>query len=138
MKLERTHKYDDIIHLPHPVSSRHGRMSNYDRAAQFSPFSALTGFDGMISETGRLTQERIELDEEEKARVDEVLQQVQQRIAQQPVLQVTWFDYDERKAGGTYLTITGNVKKSDTYTRHILFTDGSRVPIGEIFAASIP
>ena len=66
-------KYDDIIHLPHPVSTKHARMSRIDRAAQFSPFAALTGYDAVITETGRLTDSSVELDESRKEVLNERL-----------------------------------------------------------------
>jgi len=107
-------------------------MSNYDRAAQFSPFAALTGFDAAIEETGRLTDSRIELDEGGKQLLDEQMRSVLEVIDTQPRVTVTWFRYDERKAGGTYIRTTGNVKKIDTYTGRIVFTDGETIPLGEV------
>ncbi len=132
MKLKESHRYDDIIHLSRPSSGRRARMSNYDRAAQFSPFAALTGFDAAIEETGRLTDSRIELDEGGKQLLDEQMRSVLEVIDTQPRVTVTWFRYDERKAGGTYIRTTGNVKKIDTYTGRIVFTDGETIPLGEV------
>ena len=132
MKLKETHKYDDIIHLSRPDSGRRAKMSDYDRAAQFSPFAALTGFDAAIAETGRLTDSRIELDEGGKQLLDEQMRSVLEVIDTQPRVTVTWFRYDERKAGGTYIRTTGNVKKIDTYTGRIVFTDGETIPLGEV------
>ena len=83
MALKNTHKYDDIIDLPHPVCQRASRMTNYDRAAQFSPFAALTGFEASIAESGRLTDTRIELEEGEIQRCNEVLQEIQIRLPKQ-------------------------------------------------------
>ena len=134
MKLQETHKYDDIIHLTRPVSGRRARMSDYDRAAQFSPFAALTGFDAAIEETGRLTDRRIELDEGGKQLLDEQMRAVLDVIQTQPEVTVTWFRYDERKAGGTYVSTTGQVKKIDAYTQKILLTDGQMIPLGEVFS----
>lgn len=134
MKLKQTHKYDDIIHLSRPVSGKWARMSGYDRAAQFSPFAALTGFDAAIEETGRLTDSRIELDEGGKQLLDEQMRAVLEVIDTQPKVTVTWFQYDERKAGGAYVSTTGHVKKIDTYTQQILFTNGERIPLGEVFS----
>ena len=126
------HKYDDILYLPHPVSRRRSRMSNYDRAAQFSPFAALTGFDATIEEAGRLTDRRIELDEAEKELLNEKLQEILEHIDAQPQVTITHFVYDQRKAGGAYISTTGRVKKIDTYSRAILFTDGTAIPVSEI------
>lgn len=134
MKLKETHKYDDIIHLPHPVSSRRGRMTNYDRAAQFSPFAALTGYDAVIEETGRLTDSRIELDEGSKAELDEALREILEKLPTRPEVSVTYFVYDERKAGGAYLHTRGRVKKADLYGGFLLLTDETRIPIGDIIA----
>ena len=137
MKLQETHDYDDIIHLSRPDSGRRARMSNYDRAAQFSPFAALTGFDAAIAETGRLTSERIELDEDEKQHLDEQMRIVLELLDDQPKVHVVWFCYDERKAGGTYVSTTGNVKKVDTYTGRLLLTSGQAIPLGEIFQITL-
>lgn len=134
MKLKETHKYDDIIHLSRPDSGRRAKMSDYDRAAQFSPFAALTGFDAAIAETGRLTDSRIELDEGGKQLLDEQMQKVLEVIQTQPKVCITWFCYDERKAGGTYVSATGHVKKIDFYNGKILLTDGRIIPLGEVFS----
>ena len=137
MALKVTHKYDDIIHLPHPVSKRRSRMTNYDRAAQFSPFAALTGFDAAIEETARLTDRRVELDEAEKEQLDAVLREIQETLPQQPRITATYFTYDERKVGGAYLTVHGNVKKIDPYSLCMILTDGRTIPIREIIALHI-
>ena len=106
-------QYDDIIRLPHPDSPRHPRMSLYDRAAQFSPFAALTGHSAAIAETGRLTDQRTELDEYEMARVDAELQRLQELLPSRPTASITYFVPDERKNGGSYQTVTGEVKRID-------------------------
>lgn len=134
MKLKENHKYDDIIHLSRPRSGRRAEMSNYDRAAQFSPFAALTGFDAAIEETGRLTDHRIELDEGGKQLLDEQMRYVLDVIHTQPKVEILWFQYDQRKAGGAYVRTTGHVKKIDAYTQKILLTDGQVIPLGEIFS----
>ena len=95
-------QYDDIIRLPHPDSPKHPRMSLYDRAAQFSPFAALTGHSAAIAETGRLTDRRVELDEYEMARVDAELQRFQELLPGRPTASITYFVPDERKDGGSY------------------------------------
>ena len=134
MKLKETHKYDDILHLSRPRSGRRVQMTNYDRAAQFSPFAALTGFDAAIEETGRLTDQPIELDEGGKQLLDERMQSVLDVIHTQPEAEVVWFRYDERKAGGSYVTTSGRVKKIDTYTQKLLLTDGRTIPLGEVIS----
>lgn len=133
MKLKETHKYDDMIHLSRP-ESRHARMSAHDRAAQFSPFAALTGFDAAIAESGRLTDSRIELDEGGKQLLDEQMRALLDVIHTRPNVTITWFCYDERKAGGTYVVTSGIVKKIDRYSGKILMDDGSVIPLGEVFA----
>lgn len=117
-------KYDDIIHLPHPVSTKHARMSRIDRAAQFSPFAALTGYDAVITETGRLTDSSIELDESRKEVLNERLRYVLSVLSQQPRVRITYFREDERKVGGAYVTVSGRVKKVDAYDHAIILTDG--------------
>lgn len=126
-------QYDDIIGLPHHVSDRRTRMPIADRAAQFSPFAALTGYDDAIEETARLTDMCIELDEGGKALLDEKLQQIRRAVASQPEITVTWFRADERKAGGAYAAFTGRVKKLDEYREAIVFTDGTAIPIRLIY-----
>ena len=133
MKLKETHKYDDMIHLSRP-ESRHARMSAHDRAAQFSPFAALTGFDAAIAESGRLTDSRIELDEGGKQLLDEQMRALLDVIHTRPKVTITWFCYDERKAGGTYVVTSGIVKKIDHYSGKILMDDGAVIPLGEVFS----
>ena len=126
------HSYDDIINLPHHVSGNREHMSILDRAAQFSPFAALTGFSGAIQETSRLTDQRIELDEAAKTILDEKLRIVQEQISKQSEIEFVFFCPDEMKAGGAYLSVRGTVKKIDEYERVVVMQDGTRVPIEEI------
>lgn len=126
------HQYDDIIDLPHHVSVTRPRMSMIDRAAQFSPFAALTGYDAAIKETGRLTNERIELTEDSRAVLDRKQQLLLDNLADHPEASVTYFVPDERKSGGAYVTVTGIVKKVDDYQRLLLLTDGTKIPLDEI------
>lgn len=137
MKLQPTHKYDDIIHLSRPLSGKRARMSASDRAAQFSPFAALTGFDAAIEESGRLTDVRMELDEGGKALLDEQMRTVMERLSDCPVVTVLWFSYDERKAGGAYRRTTGRVQKIDSCRGKLLLTDGQVIPLGEIDAITL-
>ncbi len=124
--------YDDIINLPHHQSKKHPQMSIYDRAAQFSPFAALTGHDAAIKEVARLTESRIELDESSKQIIDEKLQLIKNNISKQPYIEVTYFVADGRKAGGSYQTIKANVIRIDEYLHQILFDSGKKVSISDI------
>ena len=126
-------KYDDIINFPHPTSQNHPRMSLHDRAAQFSPFAALTGHH----ETGRLTDRRIELDESEIARVDAELQHLQELLPGRPTVSITYFVPDERKNGGSYQTVTGEVKRIDAVTGVIQMTDRREIPIEDVFSVAV-
>ena len=126
------HQYDDIIDLPHHVSPTRPRMSMIVRAAQFSPFAALTGYDAAIKETGRLTDRRIELSEDSRAALDRKQQLLVECLADHPEVSVTYFIPDERKSGGAYVTVTGIVKKVDDCQRLLLLTDGTKIPLDEI------
>ena len=122
--------YDDIIGLPHPTSERHPRMSMANRAAQFSPFAALTGYEDAVKETARLTDARAELTEEEKSALDAKL-----RLLAGPAngeVSLTCFQPDGRKAGGAYFTVIGAVKKIDGFAREIVLADGRRIPVDDI------
>lgn len=112
--------YEDIIGLPHHVSSKRPQMSMLDRAAQFSPFAALTGYDDAIQETGRLTDMKIEIGEEAREALDRKQQYLQEIIADRPEITITYFLPDERKAGGSYTSLTGTLKRIDYYER-VLF-----------------
>ena len=127
-----THKYDDIINLPHHTSPTKPRMAMIDRAAQFSPFAALTGYDAAVKETARLTENRIELDEYEKSALNDRLQIVQERLSDTPEISITYFVPDERKSGGVYCKETGVIKKIDYYERAVIMRSGAHIPIDEI------
>lgn len=131
-KTSAEEKYADIIHLLHPASKKHPRMNSVARAAQFSPFAALTGYDSAVKETARLTESRIELDEYSKEVLDQKLWEIREHLHEHPEVKITYFQPDEQKSGGAYLTIRGIVKKIDTYGQCIVLEDGKRVPIGEI------
>ena len=129
------HCYDDIISLPHPVSGSHPPMPVAERAAQFSPFAALTGFEDAIRETGRLTDSKVELDEDARELLDEKikrLRRLQAESGEMPWAAVTYFRPDEKKDGGAYVTVTGRVKRVDEYERVLVLQDGKRIPLGEI------
>ena len=134
--------YEDIINLPHHVSKTRPQMSMIDRAAQFSPFAALTGYDAAIKETGRLTDEKIEMDEEALNILNMKFQLLVDRLADEPEITFTYFKPDERKAGGAYIDVTGKVKKVDDCERLIVMQNGTKMPMddilnieGEIFAS---
>ena len=131
--MKETHRYDDIIQLSRPVSKKRSPMSNFDRAAQFSPFAALTGYDAVIAETGRLTDTQIELDEGGKALLDEKLQTIREHLEEHPAVKLTVFCPDSRKSGGAYETVTGNVKKIDPVARILVLTGGEVIPIDRIY-----
>lgn len=124
--------YEDIINLPHHVSSKRPQMSMRDRAAQFSPFAALTGYDDAIQETGRLTEEKIELDEEAKDFLDRKQQYLLEHIQEAPALTVTYFVPDERKSGGKYRTKSGHLRKIDEIERFMQFSDGTKIPLNYV------
>ena len=127
-----TGPYDDIIHLPHPTSSKHPRMPIADRAAIFSPFAALAGHSAAIAETARLTNQKAELDEDARAELDRRQAVLLEQIGQQPEVTVTWFQPDERKDGGAYVTTTGWLKKIDEIERGLVLTDGTRIPLEDV------
>ena len=134
MRQDDPHRYDDIIGLPHHRSAVRPHMPLIDRAAQFSPFAALTGYEAVITETARLTDRRIELDEDEKAAITQKLQAVLEHIRERPEITVTWFRPDGKKDGGAYVTAAGRVKRIDEYDRSILMMDGTRIPICDVTA----
>jgi hypothetical protein len=129
-----TKSYDEIIHLPHHVSTTHPPMTAIDRAAQFSPFAALTGYDAAIKETARQTDERIELDEDRKDTLSNKLQIIAERMKEYPEIAITYFQPDAKKIGGAYVTVISTAKKLDKYKQVIVMTDGTAIPIHEIIS----
>lgn len=127
-----TNSYEDILHLPHHVSPTRPQMSMEDRAAQFSPFAALVGYDAAIDETARQTEAQIVLSEDRKAELDLVMQQLLRQLDRKPEVAVRYFVPDERKAEGAYLHTIGRVKKIDFFTRVLFFTDGIQIPLDNI------
>lgn len=136
-------KYADIIDLPHHQSATRLHMPVEDRAAQFSPFAALTGYEDAVKETARLTDERSELDEYSKETLNQQLNKIKEglrelsRNSSETVedatqLSITYFVPDERKSGGAYVTITGTVGKLKEYEQLLVMTDGTEIPIEEI------
>ena len=136
-QLKPTHAYDDIIHLPHPVSERHPPMTAADRAAQFAPFAALTGYDGVIRETARLTDTPLELDESRIEQLDRVLQRLRELLPRRPMAVFTCFQPDKRKKGGAVVTVKGVVKTIDPVENRIFFADGSGIFVENIYDIQI-
>ena len=126
------HRYDDILHLPHHVSSAHPPMSMRDRAAQFAPFSAHSGHSAAIRETARLTDRRMDLDESELELLSEKLMLLQERLDDRPSAEFTWFVPDPRKQGGSYMTCSGRVKKILPSENVIVMEEGQRIPMDEV------
>lgn len=127
-----TDNYDDIIHLPRHVSKRHPQMSLYNRAAQFAPFSALTGYGDAIAETARQTNPKIEMMEDDRQLMDRKLSILTTCLEKEPTITITYFQSDGRKDGGQYLTITGVVKAIRTNERIIMMKDRTKISIDTI------
>lgn len=131
-KSDAMRKYGDIIDLPHHVSDTRPRMSMLDRAAQFSPFAALTGYEAVLRETGRLTDDYTELDEDARALLDEKLRWVSEHLAEGPEVSITYFQPDGRKEGGAYVRAVGKVKKFDGYEQNVVMEGGTKIFIKRI------
>ena len=127
-----SHKYDDIINLPHHVSKKHPQMSLHDRAAQFSPFAALTGHKAAINETARLTDEKQILSEDVIAKLNEQLNLIKENIGTNQTVTITYFVPDDKKSGGAYISHTGVAKKIDEYNHTVILTDKTVIPIEQI------
>lgn len=133
MSLKNTHRYDDIIHLPHPSSATHPRMPVSDRAAQFSPFAALTGHASAIRETERLTDMQQLLAEDAALALDRKLRLLQEKLAEEPFVSITYFLPDGQKEGGAYQTVRGTPHKLDPYRRLLVMEDGTQIPLDDIW-----
>ena len=133
MSLKDLHQYDDIINLPHYESKTHPRMSMHQRAAQFSPFAAVTGHDAAVKETERLTDKQIDLDERQKVELDEKLRIISEHLGQNPEVKITYFEPDQKKDGGAYITVSGFMKKIDVYEKKIVLQDGQKIEINQIY-----
>jgi hypothetical protein len=129
---DNPHKYDDMIGLGHHVSRTHPPMARIKRAAQFASFDALTGFGAAIHEAGRETEEKKELSEDEIDMINARLAVIEQHIKEQPSIAVTYFLPDEKKAGGRYVTVSGNVRKLDGIERAIIMADRTKIPIEDV------
>ena len=127
------YNYDDIINLPHPVSKKHLQMSLYDRAAQFSPFAALTGHEEAIRETARQTEAWVDLDEDRKEELNEKMQEIVEHLNEASEVTLTYFKEDEKKEGGSYVTVTGRIKKWREYEQQLVLEDGTVVALEKVF-----
>ena len=127
-----TTPYDDIIHLPHHVSRNHPQMPLRDRAAQFAPFAALTGYEAAVGETARLTAERRELDPQEAAELNRRLAALIARLPERPEVTIEYFVPDDRKAGGAYVSVTGRVRHISVSEKVLVMEDGTEIPLDDI------
>lgn len=129
--------YEDIMELPHHVSSKRPQMPMSDRAAQFSPFAALVGYDAAIKEADRLTDERIEPEEDRLNELNMKFRLIKEHLADEPEVSLSYFEPDERKAGGRYLEISGTVKKIDDFERSLTMKDGTKISVDDILAVEL-
>lgn len=129
--------YEDMMELPHHVSSKRPQMPMSDRAAQFSPFAALVGYDAAIKEAGRLTDERIEPEEDRLNELNMKFRLIKEHLADEPEVSLSYFEPDERKAGGRYLEIFGTVKKIDDFERSLTMKDGTKISVDDILAVEL-
>ena len=127
-------KYDDIINLPNPTPTCRPRMAALDRAAQFAPFAALTGYDAVVEEAARLTDARLELSEDMKTMLNGKMQMILDDLDNEPFVTITHFLPDKRKAGGAYVDVSGIVEKIDEYERCIIMKDETKIPIEQVRA----
>ena len=124
--------YEDIINMPHHVSKKHPQMSMEGRAAQFSPFAALVGFDDEIAETNRQVEQFADLDGNYLDELDEKLRYVREHLYERPTVEITYFVPDELKIGGAYKTVSGNVKRIDEVNRLLVLTQNQSIPLHKI------
>ena len=125
--------YEDIVDLPPHISKKHPQPTMLERAARFAPFAAITGYEEMVLEEARVTEERIELDEGTLAMLNEKLNIIHDSLDSEPVIQITYFEPDKKKSGGAYISLTGTVKRIDEYERLVIMSDGKKIRIDEIF-----
>ena len=127
-------RYDDMIYMQNPTPTFKPRMSLYERAAQFSPFAALTGYEDAVEETARLTDARLELSEDMKTILNEKMQMIVDNMDADPIVTITYFVPDKKKEGGVYVDVTGIVKEINEYERCIVMTDKKKIPIEQVRA----
>ena len=125
--------YEDIVNLPPHISKRHPQPTMMDRAARFAPFAAITGYEEMVLEEARLTEERIDLDEGTLSKLNEKLNMIQEFLDEEPEIRITYFEPDKKKKGGAYIDVTGIVKRIDEYERLVIMSDGKKIPIDDIY-----
>ena len=126
--------YEDILALPHPTSPKHPRMSRAGRAAQFSPFAALSSHRALLAETERQPDRWVELDEDAKAELDRTQRYLLDHLAEQPEISAVWFQPDDRKDGGVYRTAAGRLKRIDLAARRMVLTGGVQIPLDSVVA----
>ena len=125
--------YEDIVNLQPHISKKHPQPSMMDRAARFAPFAAITGYEEMVLEEARVTEERIDLDEGTLSLLNEKLNMIQEFLDEEPEIKITYFEPDKKKTGGAYVSITGVVKRIDEYEHLVIMTDGKKIRIDDIF-----
>ena len=125
--------YEDIVNLPPHISKKHPQPTMMDRAARFAPFAAITGYEEMVLEEARVTEERIDLDEGALVLLNEKLNMIQEFLDEEPEVTITYFEPDKKKSGGAYVSVTSTVKRIDEYEHIVLMNDGKQIPIGEIY-----
>ena len=126
--------YEDIVNLPPHISKKHPQPSMMDRAARFAPFAAITGYEEMVLEEARVTEDRIDLDEGTLSLLNEKLNMIQEFLDEEPEVTITYFEPDKKKSGGAYVNITGIVKRIDEYEHFVIMTDGKKIRIEDIYA----
>ena len=126
--------YEDIVNLPPHISKKHPQPSMMDRAARFAPFAAIAGYEEMVLEEARVTEERVDLDEGALSLLNEKLNMIQEFLDEEPEVTITYFEPDKKKDGGAYISITGTVKRIDEYERIVLMSDDKKIRIDEIYA----
>ena len=130
-------KYQDILYQARPVSKVHQPMSKSNRAAQFSPFAALTGYEDAVQETARLTTDKIALSEDQIQIINSVLNEISQYLPDSPYVQITYFEPDKRKQGGSYQQVSGTIKKIDDVYGMVIMKGNIRIPVHQIVHISI-
>lgn len=125
--------YEDIVNLPPHISKKHPQPTMMERAARFAPFAAITGYEEMVLEEARVTEERIDLDEGTLALLNEKLNMIQEFLDEEPEVKITYFEPDTKKSGGAYVSVTGIVKRIDEYEHIVLMTDGKKINIEDIY-----
>ena len=126
--------YEDIVNLPRHISKIHPQATMADRAARFSPFAAISGYEDMVKEAARVTEERIDITDATKELLNEKLNMIIEFLDEEPEVTITYFEPDKKKDGGAYISITGTVKRIDEYERFVLMSDDKKIRIEEIYA----